>query len=253
MSMIRDFPLLVFVLSLILLWLSAQMGGFVHKRLRPLDEEDYADLATVLTATLTLLGLIIAFSFSMAVSRYDQRKNYEAEEANAIGTEYVRAALLPATHAERVRDLLRQYLHQRIRFYETRNQRQLEHVDRDTAALEAELWSAVQSAAAVKPTPVVALATQGMNDVLNTRGYTQAAWWNRIPTAAWGLMAAIAMFCNLLIGYGAHRRGIILFLVLPLALSISFFLISDIDSPRGGVIRVSPQNLESLAQALNAQ
>jgi len=253
MSMIRDFPLLVFVLSLIVLWLSAQMGGFVHKRLRPLDEEDYADLATVLTATLTLLGLIIAFSFSMAVNRYDQRKNYEAEEANAIGTEYVRAALLPATHAERVRDLLRQYLHQRIRFYETRNQRQLEHVDRDTAALEAELWSAVQSAAAAQPTPVVALATQGMNDVLNTRGYTQAAWWNRIPTAAWGLMAAIAMFCNLLIGYGAHRRGIILFLVLPLALSISFFLISDIDSPRGGVIRVSPQNLESLAQSLNAQ
>ena len=253
MSMIRDFPLLVFVLSLIVLWLSAQMGGFVHKRLRPLDEEDYADLATVLTATLTLLGLIIAFSFSMAVSRYDQRKNYEAEEANAIGTEYVRAALLPATHAERVRDLLRQYLHQRIRFYETRNQRQLEHVDRDTAALEVELWSAVQSAAAVEPTPVVALATQGMNDVLNTRGYTQAAWWNRIPTAAWGLMAAIAMFCNLLIGYGAHRRGIILFLVLPLALSISFFLISDIDSPRGGVIRVSPQNLESLAQSLNGQ
>jgi hypothetical protein len=253
MSMIRDFPLLVFVLSLIFLWLSAQMGGFVHKRLRPLNEEDHADLATVLTATLTLLGLIIAFSFSMAVSRYDQRKNYEAEEANAIGTEYVRAALLPATHAERVRDLLRQYLHQRIRFYETRNQRQLEHVDRDTAALEAELWSAVQSAAAVEPTPVVALATQGMNDVLNTRGYTQAAWWNRIPTAAWGLMAAIAMFCNLLIGYGAHRRGIILFLVLPLALSISFFLISDIDSPRGGVIRVSPQNLESLAQSLNGQ
>jgi len=253
MSMIRDFPLLVFVLSLIVLWLSAQMGGFVHKRLRPLDEEDYADLATVLTATLTLLGLIIAFSFSMAVSRYDQRKNYEAEEANAIGTEYVRAALLPATHAERVRDLLRHYLHQRILFYETRSQRQLEHVDRDTAALEVELWSAVQSAAAVEPTPVVALATQGMNDVLNTRGYTQAAWWNRIPTAAWGLMAAIAMFCNLLIGYGAHRRGIILFLVLPLALSISFFLISDIDSPRGGVIRVSPQNLESLAQSLNGQ
>jgi len=253
MSMIRDFPLLVFVLSLIFLWLSAQMGGFVHKRLRPLNEEDHADLATVLTATLTLLGLIIAFSFSMAVSRYDQRKNYEAEEANAIGTEYVRAALLPATHAERVRDLLRHYLHQRILFYETRSQRQLEHVDRDTAALEVELWSAVQSAAAVEPTPVVALATQGMNDVLNTRGYTQAAWWNRIPTAAWGLMAAIAMFCNLLIGYGAHRRGIILFLVLPLALSISFFLISDIDSPRGGVIRVSPQNLESLAQSLNGQ
>ena len=253
MSMIRDFPLLVFVISLIVMWLSAQIGDFVRKRLRPLENVERMDLSTVLTATLTLLGLIIAFSFSMAVTRYDQRKNYEAEEANAIGTERVRAALLPAAHTERVRELLRQYLHQRVLFYESRDERQLEQIESDTAALEVELWSAVQTAAAAQPTPIVALAAEGMNDVLNTRGYTQAAWWNRIPTAAWGLMVTIAIFCNLLIGYGAHRREIILFLVLPLALSTSFFLISDIDSPRGGVIRVRPQNLESLAQSLNGQ
>ena len=253
MSVIRDFPLLVFAVSLIVMWISAQIGDFFRKKLLPLEEGERIDFSTVLTATLTLLGLIIAFSFSMAVSRYDQRKNYEAEEANAIGTEHIRATLLPATHTERVRELLRQYLHQRVLFYETRNRRQLEQIDKDTTALEVELWSAVQAAAAAQPTPVVALVAEGMNDVLNTRGYTQAAWWNRIPTAAWGLMATIAIFCNLLIGYGAHRRGIILFLVLPLALSISFFLISDIDSPRGGVIRVLPQNLESLAQSLNGQ
>jgi len=253
MSMIRDFPLLVFVISLIVMWLSSQIGDFVRKRSRPLEDVERMDLSTVLTATLTLLGLVIAFSFSMAVTRYDQRKNYEAEEANAIGTEHVRAGLLPAAHTERVRKLLRHYLHQRVLFYETYNQRQLEQIESDTAALEVELWSAVQTAAAAQPTPIVALAAEGMNDVLNTRGYTQAAWWNRIPTAAWGLMVTIAIFCNLLIGYGAHRREIILFLVLPLALSTSFFLISDIDSPRGGVIRVRPQNLESLAQSLNGQ
>jgi hypothetical protein len=57
-----------------------------------------------------LLGLIIGFSFSMATSRYDQRKNYEEAEANAIGTEYVRADLLPAADAATVRTLLRKYL-----------------------------------------------------------------------------------------------------------------------------------------------
>ena len=253
MIVIRDFPLLVFVISLIVMWLSAQVGDSFRKRSRQLEEGERIDLSTVLTATLTLLGLIIAFSFSMAVSRYDQRKNYEAEEANAIGTEHIRATLLPAAHTERVRELLRQYTHQRVLFYETRNRRQLEQIDKDTTALEVELWSDVHAAAAAQPNPVVALVVSGMNDVLNTRGYTQAAWWNRIPRAAWILMAAIAIFCNLLIGYGAHRKGVILFLVLPLALSISFFLISDIDSPRGGVIRVRPQNLESLAQSLNGQ
>ena len=98
----------------------------------------------------------------------------------------------------------------------------------------------------------MALAVAGMNDVLNSQGYTQAAWWNRIPVSAWGLMILIGIFCNLLIGYGArhaesHR---FLFLVLPLVVSISFFLIADIDSPRGGVIQVRPQNLDSLAQSL---
>jgi len=99
----------------------------------------------------------------------------------------------------------------------------------------------------------MALVVSGMNDALNARAYTQAAWWNRIPVAAWILMASIAVFCNLLIGYGAHRTGVLLFFVLPLALSISFFLISDIDSPRGGVIRVLPKNLVSLSESLRAQ
>ena len=89
-----------------------------------------------------------------------------------------------------------------------------------------------------------------MNDVLNSQGYTQAAWWNRIPTAAWILMTNIAVFCNLLLGYSAHNTEPLLSLVLPFAVALSFLLISDVDSPRGGNIRVAPQNLLSLEQAL---
>jgi hypothetical protein len=209
----------------------------------------------ILAATLTLLGLIIGFSFSMALTRYDQRKNLEEAEANAIGTEYIRADLLPSADAVKVRALVRNYLDQRILFYTTRDEQQLKQIDARTAQLQAELWAAVLAPAAAQPTPIVALAVSGMNDVLNSQGYTQAAWWNRIPLAAWGLMAAIAICGNLLLGYGARNakaeRG--LFVVLPLVVSISFFLIADIDSPRRGVILVNPQNLLSLAQSLRAQ
>jgi hypothetical protein len=120
--------------------------------------------------------------------------------------------------------------------------------------LQAELWSVVRNPAAAQPTPVVALAVSGMNDVLNSQGYTQAAWWNRIPIAAWSLMAAIAICCNLLIGFGARgvKTEFILLLILPLLVSISFFLIADIDSPRGGFIHVAPQNLISLSESLHA-
>jgi len=94
-----------------------------------------------------------------------------------------------------------------------------------------------------------------MNDVLNAQGYTQAAWRNRIPVSAWVLMASIAVCSNILVGFGARHFGYeaAFLLILPLALSISFFLIADIESPRGGLIRVNPENLISLADSLRAQ
>ena len=249
-----DYPLLVFVLSFFVLWLSERIGASFLRRWRKPEEDIREDLGVILAATLTMLGLIIAFSFSMAVSRYDQRKNYEEEEANAIGTEYVRADLLPASDAAKVRALLRDYLDQRVLFYTTRDEQQIRQINARTAHLQTELWSALLAPVAAQPTPPIALVVSGMNDVLNSQGYTQAAWWNRIPIAAWVLMAAMAICCNMLAGYGARNvkaEGILL-LVLPLVVSIAFFLIADIDSPRRGVIRVHPQNLESLVESLRA-
>jgi len=252
MTYLLDHPLLVFVLTFVVLWLSELIGAFLLRKHGNLEESAREQFGVILAAALTLLGLIIGFSFSMAISRYDQRKNCEEAEANAIGTEYVRADLLPPADATRVRALLKNYLDQRVSFYTTRDEQQLQRIDADTGQLQAELWSTVRAPALAHPTQVIALAVSGMNDVLNSQGYTQAAWWNRIPAAAWGLMAAIAICCNLLVGYGARQaRGeTILKLVLPFIVSISFFLIADIDSPRGGVIRVHPQNLASLSQSL---
>lgn len=248
-----DFPIVVLVLSLVAMWLATQGGVFCQKRLKPLPEQDRQDFDLVVPATLTLLGLIIGFSFSVVTGRYDQRKNYEEAEANAIGTEYVRVDLLPADNTARLRELLKKYLAQRVLFYETRDPDLLVKIDAQTAQLESQLWSIVQASANKQPTPTMALAVSGMNDVLNSQGYTLAAWRYRLPGAAWGLMLAIAMFCNWLIGYGSHRRSVAIFQVLPVAISISFFLIADIDSPRHGLIRVVPQNLVTLSQSLGAQ
>ncbi len=247
------YPQLLFVLSFITLWLAAWGGWWFRKRQGVLDEELREDFGFILAATLTLLGLIIGFSFSMATSRYDQRKNYEEAEANAIGTEYVRADLLPAADAARVRDLLRKYLDERVLFYKAYHEQDRQQINVRTAQLQTELWSAIRAPAKADPTPVMALAVSGMNDVLNSQGYTQAAYWNQIPSAAWALMAAIAIGCNLLVGYGSRsiKAGSQLLPILPLIVSVAFMLIADIDSPRHGVIRVSPQNLISLAESLS--
>ncbi len=252
---IMNFPILVFLLSLLALWVAARIGTQLRLKRRHMEEDEREDLGVIVAASLTLLGLIIGFTFSMAITRYDQRKNYEEEEANAIGTEFLRVEFLPGADAAKTQALLRAYLDQRILFYNTRYASQLRQVNADTAKLQNDLWTAVQAPAQANATPVVALAVSGMNDVLNSQGYTQAAWWNRIPIAAWGLMVAIAICCNILIGYSSRRveARIPRFFVLPLIVAISFFLIADIDSPRGGIIRIHPHNLISLAQALKPQ
>jgi hypothetical protein len=248
-----QYPLLVFVISFIALWFSARVGLTVRRRQGTLDGEMREDFGIILAATLTLLGLIIGFSFSMATSRYDQRKNYEEAEANAIGTEYVRADLLPPANAGTIRTLLRNYLDQRVLFYMTHDEQELQQNNSRTAQLQTELWSAIRAPAMEQPTPVMSLVVSGMNDVLNSQGYTQAGYWNRIPTAAWGLMAAIAIGCNLLVGYGSRsaKSGSKFLPILPFIVSIAFMLIADIDSPRHGIIRVRPQNLISLAESLS--
>ena len=156
---ITQYPLLVFALSFIGMWLSARIGASFLRRQRHLEEGMREDFGVILAATLTLLALLIGFSFSMATSRFDQRKNYEEAEANAIGTEYVRADLLPAADAERVRVLLRSYLDQRILFYRIHDEQQIRQINTRTAQLQAELWSAVLAPAAAQPTSMmVALA-----------------------------------------------------------------------------------------------
>jgi hypothetical protein len=246
-----DSPFIVLLASLIVQWFAGYGGDLLRRKVRPLRKETREDFDTVQNATLTLLALIIGFSFAMAVTRYDQRKNYEEAEANAIGTEYVRADLLPADNATSLRELMRKYLEQRILFYLARDEVEVGQIDAATGKLQTELWSAVVRPATTQPTPVIALVVSGMNDVFNSQGYTQAAWWNRIPVAAWALMGLTAVSCSLLFGYGELRTSVFV-LILPLIVSISFFLIADLDSPRGGIIHVAPQNLISLFRSMPA-
>jgi hypothetical protein len=243
-----DFPVVFFAVAYVVLWISAKWGLRYSRRIDDVRE----DYSIILTATLTLLGLIVGFTFSMAVGRYDQRKICEEEEANAIGTEYLRADLLH--NSEDVRSLLRDYLDQRILFYRTRNERALQAIGGATAQLQTRLWAAVKDVASAQQTPVVALSLSGMNDVLNSQGYTQAAWLNRIPVAAWTLLVFIAICANVMVGLSVRngRAMARLIAILPLIVSVSLLLIADIDSPRGGLIHVKPVNLMSVAASLRS-
>jgi hypothetical protein len=248
MTQILDYPTAIAVLSFALLWIGTRLAILVLRRRGLHSPEDKADFGIVQSAVLTLMGLIIGFTFSMAISRYDQRKNLEEAEANAIGTEYVRAELLPATDAATVRRLLKDYTAQRILFYGSHSQAELRQIAARRSQLQQELWDAVLPMARAQATPVTTLVLSGMNDVLNSQGYTHAAWLNRIPVQAWVLLLSLALLSNTMITYSASslQKTRWRVTILPLVVAVSFWLIADIDSPRNGLVTVSAPNLSIL-------
>ena len=245
-----DYPLLVFLVSFALLMVSNRFGDFLRRKAAVPNEEGRADSGLLLSGILTLLFLIIGFSFSMAIGRYDLRKNCEQAEAIAIGTAHSRADLLTPEYAPKVKTILKQYLEQRVLFYTTRDSDRVSQIAADTVRLETELWSTVRTAIASIPPPLMGLLVTAANDVVNSERTSQAAWLNRIPIASWVLMAIIGTGACWLIGYRARKTDRLAFLVVPLAVSICFFLMADLDSPRGGVIRVAPLNLSYLIETL---
>ena len=109
MSSHFDNPFTIFAVAFVAQAMAAFTGDFLRKHAHSFRQGERHDFNTVQAATLTLLALIIGFTFSMAVIRYDERKRFEEAEANAIGTEYLRAALLSDDSGPRVRELLRRY------------------------------------------------------------------------------------------------------------------------------------------------
>jgi hypothetical protein len=245
-------PAVVFMVLLVLFMGAVAFGAYALRRVALLPEDDREDFNIVRTATLTLLALLIGFCLSMAVGRYDQRKNLEEGEANAIGTEYARADLADALVGAKIKAGLIRYTELRLAGFRTRDRQELERIRRDTAALQSELWRLATQVAQEKPTPIGALVVAGMNDVLNSQDYSEAARINHIPPGAWFLMILIALFGCVLQGYctrGELRRGLLI-AVLPVTVALSLALIADIDSPRAGIIRVQPQDLTRLLQSL---
>src|ERR1700743_907549 len=121
MENLTHFPVLVFAAAFLSLSLASAASAWLRRSNSRLNEEQKDDLSLILAASLTLLALIIGFSFSMATNRYDQRKNFEEAEANAIGTEILPADLLPPANGPEGRKLLGDYLDQRIQFYVNRD------------------------------------------------------------------------------------------------------------------------------------
>ncbi len=247
-----DRPLLFFSATLFVFLGCTRAGALSRVHGHKLTPAERAEFDLVRNAMFTLLGLMIGFAISMAVSRYDLRKNFEEFEANAIGTEYVRLDLMPADAASKARALLRTYVDERVAFYALMDPDALAKNASATAATMTALWGAIEPEVKASQTAVTALVASGMNDVLNSYGYTVAEWRNRLPVEVWLLLIIVAACCNFLIGFGAERLSSATHAILPLTASLAILLIADVEGPHNGFVRVHPINLIDTGASIRA-
>lgn len=246
---------LVIIIVSALLLLAAESGFRIglslhHRK----DEARKGQVGGVQGAILGLLGLLLGFTFAMAVGRYDARRSLVLTEANAIGTAYLRASLLPPAQQAPVEELLRKYVDARLGFYDAgENREKLAAAEQATAVIQRELWTHAVAAAKAEPTATVVSFINSLNDTLDCNASRLNALRTHVPGAVWMLVLAISICGCCVSGYAAGssgaRNGFSSF-VLPLTIAVAITLIADLDRPRGGMIEISQQPMRDVRESL---
>ena len=234
------------------LTLAAVEAGYLLGRWRlRRDHEQEGTAGATGGATLGLLAFVLALTFAMAAGRYDTRKELVIEEANAIGTTYLRALLLPAAQAAETRDLLRRYVDARLEAAASGNV--AEGIARSERLHEL-LWrQAVTAGAAQADSVTTGLFIASLNDVIDLHAKRLAAWRNRIPGVVWVFLFVTTVLGMASMGYHAalsESRRTVAVIFLALAFSCALTLVADLDRPREGFLIVSQQAMQDLQDSM---
>lgn len=226
---------MLFVLVLAATALGRWMG---QRRLRRVGETELGGTGTIDAALFGMFGLLLAFTFNSAIDRFVDRRQLISDEANAIGTAWLRLDLLPAAHQPGLRALYRDYLRERIAARELVEPDDL----RPLQALQQRIWQAsVAALAEHQGPPIAALVLDPINQFIDLGTERWVAARTHPPRIVFALLLILSMTCGLLAGYGtavarrAYRLHVGLFAA---ACAVVIYVILDVEFPRAGLIRV---------------
>jgi hypothetical protein len=230
---------------------AAQFGLWIGRR-HALRASGRPDTATLTGAALGLLALLLGFSFSLALSRYDTRRDLVIEEANAIGSTANFALMLPAEAQRPMLSQLRDYTSVRIGlgvpFSATKLQRDIAR----SIELQGTMWQQAVALTVASPQSLPAYRFVGsLNEVNNIHERRISALRNHVPGEVMFALVGLAMVGMAFTGFHAGFAGARLSvptLIMSLAVAVVIMLIIDLDRPARGLIRVSVQPLIDAAQ-----
>jgi hypothetical protein len=243
----------LFISILLVVLLSVEFGYRLgkYRRSRP-EQEKEAPVGTMVGATLGLLAFILAFTFGLAAARFDTRRQVLLDEANAIGTTYLRAGLLPE-QGDQIRALLRDYVGVRLNAIRSGN---FAEGTRRSENIQQRLWAEAETVGTKNPNSiVVGLFVQSLNEVIDLHAKRiQAGLRSRIPGAIWLGLYAVAALSLAAMGYHAGLSGTrrsLAIVAVAVAFSVVIELIADLDRSQEGVLRISQQPLLDVQRSMN--
>ena len=235
------------------LMIAATEAGFHLGRKSEASTPDKAksQISAVEDGILGILALLLGFTMFMVVTRFEARKQLVLDEANAIGTSYLRTALLPAPEGSEIASLLRQYIDVRVQYGTASSDlAPLEGLNAQTTRLQNELWVRAVAYGQNDPNPVrTGLLLQSLNQVIDLESAQRMAFQNSVPKSVIYVNGIVGLLAAMLVGYtfGLNgRRQIFPTFVLAVAITLVLALIIDLDRPRSGFIRVSQQPMIDL-------
>lgn len=237
-----------------------ELGFYLHRRslARHAESDDEGQEAHVLAAALGLLALMIAFTFSMAQGRYDERRALIADEANAMVTAYLMVQFAPEPQRDRLETLMRRYADIRLTYFESDGDpEKLKVHDRESRALHIAMWD--EMLAIVRPlrnTTLAGLIAEPMARLIELQEERRSARLARVPDEVLGALIVYSLITAYTLGYimgGLRARHRIVSTILFALITVSILVTLDLDNPSGGAIRLSPEPLQSARETLNTK
>lgn len=213
-------------------------------RLRRRDEKWSSGLGVIDGAVFGLMALLLGFSFSGAVSRFDTRRELIVQETNAIGTAWLRVDLLPDAAQPQIRDDFRTYLDTRLAFYKDLGIDRAKALDELALSekLQTKIWTESISAAKQTSSPaVLTLVVGALNEMIDITTTRSVALQTHPPMPMYLTLVLLALASSLIAGFGmgdTEKRPWLHTMVFAAALTLTVYTIIDLEFPRLGIIRV---------------
>jgi hypothetical protein len=222
---------------------AVEVGYRVGRKRIDRNPDIVAGVGVIEAATFGLMGLLLAFQFSVAQTRLEFRRSLIVKEANAIGTAYLRIDLLPPDAQPPLRDLFRRYTETRIAVFESLpDTRRSDEKLAKANGLQGQIWSAATAAVLGDPSPGTRqLVIAALNDMIDITTERTVATRNHVPAAIVGLLLLVALAGALLAGHAmaVRRRGHSTMhqVVFAAVVATTLFVMIDLEFPRYGLVR----------------